>query len=346
MPELFVFLLGALLATCFVWAFRNLPNEKWQFIASLPLSRGVEGWRGVNLTWFGLLSASAYALAVALFMLLMGSVGVPFLGSLLAAIALLLICAPASAIITRLVEGRRNGFTVAGALFVGALVAPVIFWGMGEAHGLLGFELPLGAAIAAICTAYVLGEGIGRLACISFGCCYGKPVSETKGWLRRFSSRFHFRFYGISKKIAFASGCEGVKVVPVQGMTAVVHSVVALACILLFYTGEFGLSIAFAMATTQPWRIYSETIRADFLGGSKVSPYQIMASITTLASLGALFLLPASSATPAFAEGMRVVATAEVFVFLELMWLFLFVYMGRSMQTGSQMHFFVRPGSA
>ena len=346
MPELFVLCLGLLLAGIFIWAFRTLPAENWQFIASIPLARGENGWKGVNLTWFGLISATAYALAVAIFVLLMGSVGAPFFGSLLAVVALLVICAPASAIITRLVEGRRNGFTVAGTLFVGVLVAPAIFLGLDAVRDTLGFQFPVGAALAAACTAFVLGEGVGRLACISFGCCYGKPVSETKSWLRWFSSRFYFRFFGTSKKIAFAGGLEGVKVVPVQAMTATVHSLVALACMLLFFADEFGWTIALAMGTTQPWRILSETFRADFLGTGTISPYQVMAGVTTIAALWAPYLFAEASSTAVFEQGVEVLATAEVFIFLQALWLFLFVYMGRSMQTGSEMRFFVRRGSA
>ena len=32
--------------------------------------------------------------------------------------------------------------------------------------------------LAALAIGYILGEGLGRLACLSFGCCYGKPLDQ------------------------------------------------------------------------------------------------------------------------------------------------------------------------
>ena len=335
-------ILGGMLTALFVWAFRRLPGEDWQFIACIPGDRRSAGWNAINFTWFGFFSASAYVLAAALFILLMGAIGVAIFTSVFAVSVLLAICAPASVLVARIVEGRRHGFTVAGALFVGLLIAPLVFSAMNR----LGSNIPIGAALAALCIAYVLGEGVGRLACISFGCCYGKPVSETRGWLRKFSSRFHFQFFGASKKIAFASGLEGVKVVPVQAMTAVLHAMVALSCLLLFFAGQFGWTITLAMATTQPWRVYSETFRADFRGHTKISAYQIMASITTLASLTAPWLVPSPDTTPDISQGFSTLGTAVALLILQLLWLFLFLFMGRSMQTGAELRFFVRSGGA
>lgn len=335
-------MLGGLLATLFVWAFRRLPGEDWQFIACIPGDRLSAGWQAINLTWFGFFSASGYVLASALFILLMGAVSVSIFASLVAVSVLLAICAPASAFVARIVEGRRHGFTVAGAVFVGVLIAPLVFWAMNH----LGLDLPIGAALAALCIAYVLGEGVGRLACISFGCCYGKPVSETRGWLRKFSNRFHFQFFGAAKKIAFASRLEGIKVVPVQAMTAVLHALVALACLPLFFAGHYGWTITLALATTQLWRVYSETFRADFRGHTRISAYQIMASITTLASLTAPRLIESSDVAPDIGQGFSALGTAAAVLILQLLWLFLFFFMGRSMQTGAELRFFVRPGDA
>lgn len=79
----------------------------------------------------------------------------------------------------------------------------------------LGFETPFGPGLAALSIAYVLGEGIGRLACISFGCSYGNPVDQIRGWIWRFSLRHHSVFVGQTKEIVFASGLEGEPVAPV-----------------------------------------------------------------------------------------------------------------------------------
>ena len=127
MSEVFVASLAIALAGLFYWAFKTLPGEGWQFIGSIPTTRSDAGWRGVNFTWYGFFAATAYTVGGALFVVLMGSVGVPLLGSVLAMATVLLVCAPASSLIVRWVEGTRYGFTIGGASFVGLWVAPVVF---------------------------------------------------------------------------------------------------------------------------------------------------------------------------------------------------------------------------
>ena len=65
--------------------------------------------------------------------------------------------------------------------------------------------MPMLETMGAIFIAYAFGEGIGRLACISFGCCYGKPLSECNPLIERIFQRWNFAFQGKTKKIAYAS---------------------------------------------------------------------------------------------------------------------------------------------
>jgi hypothetical protein len=55
MPNLvFVLSLAVVFSVVFVWAFRHLPRERWQFIAAVPLKKNGDGtWHGVNLTYYG-----------------------------------------------------------------------------------------------------------------------------------------------------------------------------------------------------------------------------------------------------------------------------------------------------
>ncbi|MBI1355475.1 MAG: prolipoprotein diacylglyceryl transferase [Acidobacteria bacterium] len=334
----FAVCLGAL----YSWAFRALPGERWQFLAAAPGRRGESGWAGVNFTFYGFFSATAYAVSTGVFLLLMASVGAPLTMSLLVVALTLLVCAPASQWIAWAVEGKRYGFTIGGASFVGFFVVPLVIALLNATLGpRLAFELPLTPSLAAISIAYVLGEGLGRLACISFGCCYGKPVSETRGWVRWVSERCPFVFEGKTKKIAFASQLEGVRVAPVQAMTATLYGVLAVAATGLFFLGRYAWVLPLALGTAQVWRTYSETFRADYRGDSKITVYQWMAAFTTLAALVAPFGLPSSVIQPDLAEGLRVVWRAETILFLQGIWLALFFYMGRSMQTGAQLHFHV-----
>lgn len=343
MPEVFVASLGLALAGLFCWAFKTLPGENWQFIGSIPTGRSDAGWKGVNFTWYGFFAATAYASGCALFVLLMGSVGVPLLGSASAIAVVLLVCAPASSLIVRWVEGTRYGFTVGGASFLGLWMAPLVFISIDAIAPGFGFEMPVTVALAALSIAYVLGEGIGRLACISFGCCYGKPVEETRGWVRLFARRFHFVFSGPTKKIAFAAGLDGERVVPVQAMTAVVHSVLGLTAIGLFCAARYSWVIPVAMTTSQIWRAYSETFRADYRGPGRFTAYQLMAGLVVVVTAAAPVVLPAQFEWQvSLLDGLAVLWSPEALLVLQAVWVILFVYMGRSSQTGSRLRFHVR----
>ncbi len=340
---LFLGCLAGALALLYAWAFRTLPGERWQFIASTPDRRAIAAGTGVNFTFYGFFSATAYAVSAGLFLTLMASVGVPLAVSLAAVSLTLLICAPASQLIAWAVEGKRYGFTIGGASFVGLFVAPATFWALDRFLGpAMGFSLPLGPALAAMAIAYVLGESLGRLACISFGCCYGKPVSAARGWVRVFSDRFSFVFEGKTKKIAYASKLDGVPVVPVQAMTATLYGVTAVASVALFLNAYYHVVIPLALATAQIWRTYSETFRADYRGEGDISVYQWMAAGGALAVLAAPFLLGHSPVRPDLTAGLAALWSPEALVFLQAVWLAAFFYMGRSMQTGSRVSYHVR----
>ncbi len=68
---------------------------------------------------------------------------------------------------------RVNGKPIIS--FIGILLAP---WSIQLSNSILtanNAELPLIPVLAAMAIAYSLGEGLGRLGCISYDCCYGKP---------------------------------------------------------------------------------------------------------------------------------------------------------------------------
>ena len=68
---LFVVGLGLLIGIVLIWGFKTLPKEKWQMVAALPVEKMDQGrWRGVNLTWYGLLSANAYTFGVIMVVIL------------------------------------------------------------------------------------------------------------------------------------------------------------------------------------------------------------------------------------------------------------------------------------
>jgi prolipoprotein diacylglyceryltransferase len=338
-----LFLLGLALgcALLLTWGFKVLPREHWQILATLPLRRNADGsWQGLNLTWYGLLTANAYLAAVALLLVLLGALAVPLTGVLLVAALLLGLCVPASRLVARIVEGKAHTFTVGGAVFVGLLAAPWIIFLVNTLVG--ATQVPPLPTLAAIGIAYALGEGLGRLACISFGCCYGQPVDQCRPLVRKLFGRWHFTFAGSTKKIAYASGLEGARVIPIQGITAILYCFCALLGAWLFLRGAYANAFLLTTLVTQLWRVGSELLRADYRGCGKLSAYQVMGLLGVPYALVTVWLFDGGAAAlPNLTSGLGTLWNPLVLVALQGLWLALFVFTGRSSVTGAQLSFHV-----
>jgi prolipoprotein diacylglyceryltransferase len=337
---IFVAVLGLMLGTLLVWGFRTLTHERWQVLATIPLYKSEDGlWKGLNITWYGLLSATAYVIASAVLFVLAGSIHVPPLLTLVITVLILAVAMPAARIVAILVEKKKHTFTVAGAFFVAVICAPPVLWLVNNTFGdAMGVQVPFLPVMATMAIAYTFGEGIGRLACISFGCCYGKPVADAHPLLRRAFSHWNFTFRGETKKIAYASGLQDVPVIPVQALTAVLYVITALVAVLLFLKSHYLLTFVLTMVTTQAWRFVSETLRADYRGGGKLSAYQIMSIAATVYALSIGFWLadvPVLEAS--ITDGIGVLWHPGMLLFLQLLWIVSFIYTGKSSVTGSNL---------
>ena len=328
----------------FWWGFRYLPGEKWQIIASIPVFKTEQGeWSGVNLTWYGLLTANAYMVAVAVLLVLMGAVGVPPMGTAILAAALLCCCVPASRLVARVVEKKAHTFTVGGAVFVGIIITPVVIIFINKTAGeIMAFHIPIMSAYAAIAIAYAFGEGLGRMACISFGCCYGKQVSTSSDLLKRLFSGRGFVFSGATKKISYAAGLEATEVIPIQGITAILYSVCGIIAAAMFLSSHHTGAFLLATITTQGWRSFSETLRADYRGEGTISAYQIMGMVGVIYAMAAAYLLAGEPVGLSdLIAGLHSLWCPELILFLQGLWLIIFLYTGRSTVTGSTLTFHV-----
>lgn len=333
-----------LLTAYFWWGFRVLPGEKWQILASVPAIRTEQGqWQGINFTWYGLLTANAYLVSVAVLLVLMGSVGVPPLGTAILAAAMLCCCVPASRLVARIVEKKTHTFTVGGAVFVGILITPFVITLLNRTVGeTLSFQIPIMSACAAIAIAYAFGEGLGRMACISFGCCYGKPLAASSGLLKRLFSGRGFVFFGDTKKIAYAGGMEATEVIPIQAVTAVFYSVCGLIAVGMYFSSLHAAAFLFATITTQGWRSFSETLRADYRGEGRVSAYQIMGLVGVAYAVALAFVLSHEQTTlPDLSAGLESLWNPALILFLQGLWVLIFYYTGRSTVTGATLSFHV-----
>jgi hypothetical protein len=344
--ELFILALAVGLAALFAWAFRTLPQEQWQIIAAVPTVKTAAGaWQGVNLTYYGFFVASSNVLAVLMLLVLLRALDVSLATICLMVVVVFACCWPAARLIARLVEKKAYTFTVGGAVFVGALVTPWIIYGLNFGLRAVRSEtIPLLPSLAATAIAYAYGEGVGRLACISFGCCYGKRLEQLSPVLQRLFARCSFAFSGATKKAAYAGGLEDVRVVPIQALTACFYALTALLGTYLFLQGFFRLALLLTFTATQLWRFVSEWLRDDERGQSQqLSAYQAMALLLIVYNAALMWLWPEPPGSePDLARGLEALWHPAVLLFGQGLWLLLFRHTGRSSVTGAALTFFVR----
>jgi hypothetical protein len=145
------------------------------------------------------------------------------------------------------------------------------------------------------------------------------------------------------KKITYASGYDGQKVLPVQIITAALYTGTGLAGTALFLNGWYRTAFLITLAVTQIWRFVSEFLRADFRGGMRITAYQIMA-LATLGIAGALALgLPVDShlPLPRLYEAVSALWTPWMVFFVQGVWAAAFLHTGKSVVTGSRIVFHV-----
>ena len=340
MNLIFILFLISLLYPILFWGFKSLPRENRQILAAVPGKKNPDNaWHAINLTYYGLIVAASYTFAVMIFILLAASVGIS-LPVMVTMIALLMVVVlPSARMVAAIVEKKKNTFTVGGAAFVAIVTTPLLLSLAGYPARHMGYPpLPTLPILSAMAIAYGFGEGLGRLACISFGCCYGKALSECSPGVQRMFKHVHLTFFGPTKKIAYASNLEGVPVLPIQAITAVIYTTAAIAGVSLFLSGHFYLAYILLLTVTQIWRVFSEFFRDDFRGTLRFSAYQLMAVIGVCYSLAILLVLPGNvSPRPDLVLGISQLWQPGVILTLEAVAFLVFLVMGRSRTTGAVM---------
>lgn len=342
--QLFIGTTSLIFTALFIWGFRVLPDEKWQMLAAVPLQKDREGhWRGLNLTFYGFLLAGATAIATLYGLILLVSTSMYLPGVMAVFVLIFAVSLPASKILARMVEKKLHTFTVGGAFFCGLLFAPWAIMAVNLVLRASGVpELNVLVVLAALAISYVLGEGLGRLSCVSYGCCYGKPLNQCHWLTRRIFSRFSFVFTGATKKVAYDGGLEGEKLIPVQAITCVLYTTTALVSTHYFLQGRFAAAFLLSLIVSQVWRFLSETMRADFRGFGRISVYQKM-SLGALPYAGAIaFFVPATPLPlPSLLQGLSIFIQPIPMIGLQLLWLITFFIFGRSTATCSTVSFHV-----
>mgnify|MGYP001767263203 FL=1 len=338
LDALFILTLLGGLAITFHWAFKTLPGEQWQIIGCFPTRKLPNGhWQGWNITWYGFFNAAAILFAVLILIILLESVSMRAAVSLPMFVLILSICLPASQMLALFIEKKRNTATVGGASFVGILIAPWIIQ-LTQLAGDMMFNVNISimSVLSAMFIAYAFGEGVGRLACISFGCCYGKPLKDCSPLVRKIFQRHHFIFTGKTKKIAYAHELDGQQVVPVQAVTALIYSFTGLIGCHLFLQGHTTHVFVMTLTVTQIWRFLSEFLRADYRGEGTISVYQIMALFSCFYGLIIAFIFHETNIiTPDLALGLSSLWNPVLFLFLMVLWIITLFYTGKSKVTSA-----------
>jgi hypothetical protein len=312
-------------------------------IAAVPLTKSSNGaWQGLNLTFYGFFSATASTFGVALMIVLLVSLGTPLPVATAVIAIMMLISIPASKLLAWVIEGKRNTFTIAGAAFLASMILPPgLFLAQRELAAWFDVKVYAMPTLAASAIVYALSEAIGRMACLSFGCCYGKPLREASPRLARVFGYFPLVFHGSTKKVAYASSLAEEPLIPVQTITSAVFTTAGLVGLGLFLTGHWRLAGLVPAVSAWGWRALSECLRADHRGGSRISVYQVMALIA-MSYLAVVFaLFPSARPIPNLPAGLAEVTSAGVIVMLQVLWVVLFLYYGRSRVTSSVVSFHV-----
>ncbi|MCA9471473.1 MAG: prolipoprotein diacylglyceryl transferase [Nitrospirales bacterium] len=340
----FLVIFSVTLVLLFMGAFRWLPQEQWQMLATLPTSKANQTtWRGLNLTYYGFLTACAVSFAVGLFFILMGTLSISISATVQLAAILLGITVPMAKLIAKYVEKKPHTFTIGGSSFVGIVLAPLAIFFLNWVHAPSSAGIPLMPALASLWISFAFGEGLGRLACLSFGCCYGKPLHSCHPFVQKFFARIHVRFTGMTKKAAYESGLESIPLLPIQALTAMVNTIAGFIGLILFLNTQFTLAIIETTVVTQGWRVISEFMRADHRGQRTFSAYQLMALLSIAYSLSLLPLWPSPSTTkPSIFDGLTMVWNPAFVLSLQILWMSIFLFTGRSQVTHSTIEFYVR----
>ncbi len=313
-----------------VWGVRVLPKENRQFLAVFPVKKlDCGSWQGINLTWYGVLVANSVLAAAVVFVVLTASVGIAAAAVGLILTAVLLFSLPAARILAGWIEKKDNTFSTGAASFAGLLASyPAIL--------LAGQQGKMLAILAALTISYCVGEGLGRLACISFGCCYGKPLDKSPPLLRRLFAQFHFVFHGETKKIAYENGWDDIPVVPIQALTAGISLAGAFAGWILFSLSHFAAAFLVSLTVSQAWRFVSEFFRSDHRGTGNWNVYQILPLAAIALGFATVFAASPPQPFPiALALGVEQLGQPESLLVLSALWLIVTVYLGRSRVTRS-----------
>lgn len=343
----FILLLSTLLIFFMQLVFRIFPKEKYQFIAAIPKKKEGSLWKSINYTFYGFITATSIVFALSIFYVLMLLQNYEIFMIAFVVFPVMIIAFLSVKFLTTLIEGKKHVFSVGAALFVSFISAPFIVYVVNKFPGTyFNSKIDFIYFMAAASVAFLFGEGTGRMACVSFGCCYGKPVKNLSSFWQWLFKNVNFVFEGKTKKISYTSGYDGIEVVPVQAITSVFCSAAGVAGLAMILNGYVQQAFLFSSVFVFFWRFISEFLRADYRGGTKISAYQIFSIIAIvyiclITFFGSQYFqmsFPKYNIVDAFEKFW----TANTLLLFQFIWIFSFVFFGRSTVTESTIEFSIK----
>ena len=181
----------------------------------------------------------------------------------------------------------RGGLMFQGGLIGAAMVSPFFIRREG---------LPFWPTADVLAPSLALGQALGRLGCLSAGCCYGHPLEYDAGW-----------------GLTFPPGSQalpGIPLWPTQPVESFLLALLALGLVLALKAPRFrrpGRVAALYLAGAGAIRLIMEFFRGDFRGEPlwlNFPPTTLFAALTLLLGL-ALLLFPARAPAPPAGAGGR-----------------------------------------
>ncbi|MFH0976294.1 MAG: prolipoprotein diacylglyceryl transferase family protein [Spirochaetota bacterium] len=331
MQSIYLLLTAITVMSCVIWyfSFTRFTHERYQVLFCFPTEKKENSWSGFCITWYGLIISLSFTFSFIIFVFLMGSSGISYLSVVIPVLISVAIGVLASKLLAERIEKTKATISVAAAMFTSFLLIPPSFFIYGKIFS--ETPIPVMIVLSSISIAFAFGEGYGRIACISFGCCYGKPVDKTGWFLRRIFHRMNFTFRGGLKKASYAGNLEGSPLVPIQGITSIVNVLTGITGIVLYYHGNFSSTLLTVIISLSAWRILSEQFRIDNRGSGKISAYQIMSLFNIGYSVFiSVALYSANPLLPDFEKGINAVLSREIFPVSIVIFSILLIFYGKS----------------
>lgn len=337
MSILNIFLIYLSFLTYFIiWGLKNLHKDEYQFFAVIPYKKLCEDkYEGINITFYGIISALSTTISVFIFLNLIKIINFPIDKAYFILFIIFTIGIFSSKIVAYIIEHRKNTLTIGGSIFIsGMIAAPVIYF-------IIKFfkiqELYFLPVFSILSTAYVSGEGVGRLACLSFGCCYGKPASK----FNFLPGKLKVKFYADTKKAVYDSSYKNIELINIQGIVVIIFSLLGVISIISIIFQKFILAFFLSFILPSLLRFLSEFLRNDYRGNGKLSIYQIFSLI--LFGYGLLIVFISKNINLSLTLNSHISFYYSDIFILGFVFIVILIHSGISKVTYSNITFFLRP---